>query len=110
MAYTITLNGTALAYLPKPDDYGKSLFLAGPAPARAIDHTLVPLGNTVKRRWDLILYIGEQLAFLEGLLALSSFIFVDHDGASYTVKATGLRENSWPLEEVGTAQLTLEEV
>ena len=51
-----------------------------------------------------------QLAFLEGLLALASFVFVDHDGTSFTVKATSLMVNRWPIAIVGTAQLSLEEV
>ena len=110
MAYSITLNGTALQYLPRPENYERSAFLAGPAPARAIDQTLVPLGNVVKRRFSLSVYIGSQMAFLEGLLALSSFTFVDHDGTSYSVKALGLSVNRWPVDILGTAQLTLEEV
>ena len=110
MSYSITLNGAALQYLPRPQNYGRSVFLSGPAPQRAIDQTLVPLGNTVKRRFDLTVYIGSQLSFLEGLLSLSSFTFVDHDGTSFTVKAMALSANRWPLSLVGTAQLTLEEV
>lgn len=110
MAYVITLNGTAIQYLPRPQNYDRAVFLSGPAPARAIDQTLVSLGNTVKRKFNLTLYVGNQLAFLEGLLALASFVFVDHDGTSFTVKATSLMVNRWPIAIVGTAQLSLEEV
>lgn len=110
MAYTVTLNGTAIQYLPTPENYSRQVFLAGAGIARAIDATLVDLGSVVKRRWSLTVYVGPQAAFLEGLPALVSFTFVDHDGGSYTVKATGLVFNRWPISLVGTAQLTLEEV
>jgi hypothetical protein len=110
MAYAITLNGTPIQYLPTPENYSKQLSLAGAGVARAIDATLVDLGSVVKRRWSLTVYVGPQAAFLEGLLALASFVFVDHDGTSFTVKATSLMVNRWPIAIVGTAQLSLEEV
>ena len=107
---TITLNGTALQYLPTSDGYGRGIVQAGPAPQRAIDRTLVDLGTVVKERWVLRLYIGSQYAFLKGLCSLASFTFIDHDGSSYTVKMTGLSADGYPTDQLGIATVTLEEV
>lgn len=109
MAYTITMNGVALSYLPKYSSYSRAVGRIG-STARAIDGTLVDLTIATKRTWNLTVSIGSQRAWLEGLMALSSFAFVDHDGSTFTVKMTALLMNQWPLEIVGTAQITLEEV
>ena len=109
MSYSISLNGVALEYLPKYSNYGRHVSRIG-SNRRAIDGTLVDLGIATKRTWTLTVAIGSQTAWLEGLLALASFAFIDHDGSTFTVKMTGLIMNQWPLEIVGTAQITHEEV
>ena len=109
MSYSISLNGVALDYLPKYSNYSRNPSRIG-STRRAIDGTLVDLTIATKRTWTLTVSIGSQGAWLEGLMALASFAFVDHDGGSYTVKMTGLLMNQWPLAIVGTAQISLEEV
>jgi hypothetical protein len=109
MSYTISMNGVALDYLPIYSNYSRGLTNIG-GTARSITGSLVDLGVARKRTWSLAVVIGAQASWLEGLMDLASFAFVDHDGSTFTVKMTGLMENQWPLSIVGTAQITLEEV
>jgi len=109
MPYSITLDGVALAYLPKYSNYSRNVARIG-STARAIDGTLVDLTVATKRRWSFTVLIGTQGAWLEGLVDKASFTFVDHDAGSFTVKMTTLVQNQWPLELIGTAQIELEEV
>ena len=110
MAYTITLNGVALEYLPIHSEYSSEIVGVGGGLRRALDGSLVDLDYTDKERRTFIVVVGTQRAWLKTLKRLASFAFVDYDGTSYTDKMTGLTFNAWPVEDLGTAQITLEEV
>ena len=109
MAYTFTFNGVNLEYAPLADDYDCAPQRVGTL-EEAIDGTLVDLSAGSKLVWRMTVVVGGQRSFLLGLYALASFVFVDHDGGSYTVKMTGLSFKSYPIPEVGTATVELREV
>jgi hypothetical protein len=110
MSYTISMNGVALEYLPVCGDYSAEIVSVGGGTGRAIDGTLVDLGSVEKERRTFVVVVGNQRAWLKGLKSLASFPFVDYDGTTYTMKMIGLVFNSWPLADIGTAQISLEEV
>lgn len=110
MAYTVTLNGTALQYLPTYSDHAADIVGVGGGQRRAVDGSLVDLDYADKERRTLTVIVGTQRAWLKTLKRMASFAFVDYDGTSYTVKMTGLSFYQWPQELVGKAQITLEEV
>lgn len=109
MANTITLNGTEITTCLYDGEYNRNVRRIGGL-ERAIDGTLVDLTVATKRTWRLMILLSTHRAFLEGLLGLSSFTFVDHEDSSFTARMTDLTINRWPITYRGTATITLEEV
>lgn len=109
MPYTFSFAGVELAWAPLMTDFAANLKLIGDTP-RTITGELTSLVVATKHTWTITVVVGNQGAWLESLMNLNSFEFINYDGRTFTVRMTSLTFNLWPVEIVGTATVTLEEV
>ncbi len=104
------LGGITLDFPPTIDNYRMVNAIVSGREATALSGAPLELGVIRKRVWTLTFYPGSQYSDLMNLVGTET-TFVDHDGASYTVKVTGEPSISqYPLVDVGLLTLTLREV
>jgi len=104
------LGGITLDCPPTIDNYRVVNAIVTGREATALSGAPIELGVIRKKVWTLTFYPGTQYTEIMALVGKES-TFVDHDGASYTVKVTGEPSISqYPLVDVGLLTLTLREV
>jgi hypothetical protein len=104
------LGGITLDCPPTIDNYRVVNAIVSGREATALSGVPLELGVIRKKIWTLTFYPGAQYAEIMALVG-TECTFVDHDGASYTVKVTGEPSISqYPLVDVGLLTITLREV